>query len=284
VFLFFLKFGFRRRDVNFVDPARFSNFLFFKFFILCLVCLVMSAASETMDSFCWQDVAKFAVIHSKRETINKFPDFFKNQKNPHRKLNAVIERYVTNCPDILLDSSSREPPYGLDIDILLKQKVVAFMQQNNNRIDDVRIRQFLEELLQLNNKTHLLKENAGGYRFGHQWAGRSLARWKISDRIVPSGEEVVVDSRVQMSHAEWRDMITDTSRIIRRRANDPLPCVDRRHVARKKVRYEDEDEEDCWINTLHGGYEEYERLTLDDRLMLPCSVRSETFICSKLFL
>jgi hypothetical protein len=227
------------------------------------------------SSSCWRDVVKFALINTKRDTIKKFPDYFKNQKNPHRKLKVAVEKYIINSPNVLRNNT-REPPYGMDIDILLKQKVVTFMGQSNNRIDDKRIRQFLVELLQLNNKTHLLHENGGSFKFSTQWVIRSLARWEILNRKFPA-REVVLDNRVEISQALWTDMMTDTSRIIRRRANDPLPCVDRRRLVRKKVRYEDEDEEDCWINTLRGGYEEYERLTLDDRLMLPCSIRSKSY-------
>ncbi len=219
-------------------------------------------------------MAVFAQFNTKRDTIIKFQNYFKNLKNPHRKLKYVIERYKAKSPENVLNNS-REPPYGLVIDTLLKEKVVSFMRLNNNIIDDIKIRVFLVELLTLHNKTYLLHENAGSYKFGHQWACRFLRRWRITNRTSPS-IKMVVDNRVEMTNAAYRAMITDTSRIIRRKADDLLPCVGRRlQLNGKKTRYEDEDEETSWVNTLLGGYEEYERLTLDDRLMLPCSVRSK---------
>jgi hypothetical protein len=231
----------------------------------------------------WEEVARYGRLNSTRNTLFKYSSFFSTHKNPHRKLKSIIQALNANLTGV-----SKKLPYGTHIDTLLKHKVMLYMSEHDNRIDDVRIRILIVDLLTVNDQLYLLKENGGKLTFSHQWILRALDRWKICPREklfkkklskVERKKLLLSQQPVELSIAECKAMQRDTSKIIRRKATDPLPCVGRRQFV-KKMRYEDEDEEDCWVNTLKGGYEEYERLTLDDRLMLPCSIRSKIFIIS----
>ncbi len=80
-------------------------------------------------------------------------------------------------------------------------------------------------------------------------------------------------ANVELSCEELKRRIEDMSTNMRRRANDPLPCTLLRNQ-RNCVAYENEDEETSWNTVLKGGYAEAANLTLEEKLLLPASVRS----------
>jgi hypothetical protein len=86
--------------------------------------------------------------------------------------------------------------------------------------------------------------------------------------------EMMQQAPTEFSMEEIKHRMSDMSPILRRRATDPLPCRMQRPPKKARIRYEDEDEEDCWDQILPGGREETAKLTLEDRLLFPASIRS----------
>jgi hypothetical protein len=220
----------------------------------------------------WRDVASFCKVNGNIATYVKYKSFFIGESNPRRKLRNIVSRLEDDLPEFL--NKNTIPSYGLTIDTLLKNKVLLHMSLNGNEIDNATMRAFLVRLLEDNSLQALLKTHGGECIYGRNWAARCRLRWNITVHV--SGK-CRIDTRVEMSTDDYKRMMQRTSDSVRRKPNDPLPCklIRLNNGDKKRLRYEDEDEEDCWGNTLLGGIEEYERLTLDDRLMLPCSVRSK---------
>jgi hypothetical protein len=230
-----------------------------------------------MSDYTWQDVARFYKAHGNAPTYLKYKPFFVGISNPARKLRTILSRLEANQPEFLnVDVKSiTVPPYGAHIDKILEEKVKLHMIANNNEMDNKTMRTFLVDILEKHSMFDLLREHEGECIFGKDWAARCRKRWHIINVNAPG--KMVIDERVDMSRADCEQMTKRTRTTLRRYPNDPLPCKMIRLIngPRKKLRYEDEDEEDCWENILTGGHEEHQRLTLDDRLMLPCSIRSK---------
>jgi hypothetical protein len=226
-----------------------------------------------MSDFTWQDVARFYMVHGNEPTYVKYRSFFVGETNPSRKLRTISKRLETDQPEFL--NSMAIPSYGTHVDKLLEEKVKFHMSKNNNEMNTKIMRKYLVDLLDKHDMLDLLCEHGGEYSFQRDWASRCRCRWNIIKVNKPG--KVVIDERVEMTTNEFNLMMRRTRDAVRRKPHDPLPCKMIRLSSgpRKKLRYEDEDEEDCWENTLPGGFEEYQRITLDDRLMLPCSVRSK---------
>jgi hypothetical protein len=143
-----------------------------------------------MDS--WTDVAKYGQSHTKSETILQYESFFRGLKNPHRKLNTIIARYDAKLSEFL-PNKGREPPYGVEIDTQLKEKVLLHLSKHNNVIRKEVTRSLLVDLLRQHKKTHLLREFGGKYVFDIDWATRALARWKVmNNNNMQSHEENAV--------------------------------------------------------------------------------------------
>lgn len=94
------------------------------------------------------------------------------------------------------------------------------------------------------------------------------------NQVIKKYKPVMKYNPVNLEDIEIKRRMADLSPILRRKARDLLPFQINR-LPRLKVRYEDEDEEDCWNTVMPGGRAEADLLTLDDKLMLPASVRSE---------
>jgi hypothetical protein len=212
-----------------------------------------------------RDVVMYFEKNGNIKTYSRFPDYFKNETNRRRKLRQLIRRVNENLPEII---KSTEPSYGLKIDNLLFEKVKLYLLMNSNKIDHKTNRSFLIELLTSHNKLNLLRKNGGKHTFGGIWSARALKRWNIK-----TSKNRFIETAPEMSNEVYRQMLLDRSSILRRKPDDPLPCRLSRSIVRK-CRYEDEDEEGCWENTLLGDKNAVDRLTLDDKLMLPCSIRS----------
>jgi hypothetical protein len=227
-----------------------------------------------MSEFTWQDVARFCKVHGNGPTYIKYKSFFVGETNPRRKLRTISNRLETNQPEFLHPVITI-PAYGIHIDQLLEEKVKHHMLKNNNEMSNKIMRVYLVDLLEKHAMFDLLVEHGGDCIFERDWAARSRKRWGILKVNRPG--KTVIDERVEMTTDEFKRMMQRTRDAVRRKPNDPLPCkvVRLNNGSKKKMRYEDEDEEDCWENTLPGGHEEYQRLSLDDRLMLPCSIRSK---------
>jgi hypothetical protein len=220
----------------------------------------------------WRDVAKCFLRYGNMETYSKFKSFFKNETNPRRKLRTLVKNYQANLPEVV--TTSTEPPYGSRIDGMLRDEVKLHMKNNNNEIGYDEMRSKLLIILEDNQKTYLLKENGGICRFGRKWAARALVRWQITNRKQPYKSKDIHTNIVnlELSTQTCKDMMRDRSSILRRRPDDPLPCRILRDFIPPKLRYEDEDEENCWVNTI--GLEATSKLTMKERLLLPCSIRS----------
>lgn len=233
----------------------------------------------------WKEVVSYCKENGNKKTYKKFKHFFINETNPRRKLRKLIFRADLNITEVI---ASNEPPYGVLIDGLLKIKVEQHMKQNNHNITAETARSYLVELLKTANMTNILVEYGGKFTFERRWMVRALRRWNIalktkfvakkSAHNKSNLEENKQRKEVTMSNEQYVNMVTDTSSIIRRKAYDDLPCKAIRVASKSKairIRYEDEDEEDCWFNTLNGDQAAVNSLTLEDRLLLPCSVRSK---------
>jgi hypothetical protein len=200
------------------------------------------------------NVVNCARKYGVRRALYYHSSFCKNDPSRAKKLRSLLRDFQNNLP------------HGRITDQRIGNTVKAHLYNNGNQIKNGQIEAILEAALIDNNQQQLLWENGGKYVFGRSWVQRAKRRWKTNP------DKMIIDSRIEISQSHWNEHITDLSSILRRRSRDPLPCRLQRNTT-PKIRYEDEDEEDCWNSVLPGGWADTKKLTLLDRLLLPASIR-----------
>jgi hypothetical protein len=194
-----------------------------------------------------ENVIEYAKIHGNRNALLKFPLFLRNDKHRHRSriLTALVSEStnkvlpnqisITKCFDMFgLKKTLKIHKQFCEGDKNRGRKLAAFLNEHK--------RNMVSKLPRLN---------------------------KVSEKIWTK----LLQAPVELSKNELQCRMADLSPILRRRANDPLPCSLLRPNTFKRTRYEYEDEENCWEQIL--GCEAASKLTLEDRLLLPASIRSK---------
>ena len=214
------------------------------------------------------EVIFYTKLHGRRKALAFHKDFHKHDTNRYRKLTSILVKYeneqLSQKNDILKNSS------------LFGNNKALHMHKNFHRGDKNRARK-LSNLIQkvhqgiyVNNSSLHEKPNKEVYT-----SPIGLPRTKKRHSAVKQQfDKTIQYTPVELSTEEIKHRMADLSPILRRRATDPLPCRMQRSPKKDLIRYEDEDEEDCWDQILPGGRDEAAKLTLEDRLMLPASIRS----------
>jgi hypothetical protein len=115
------------------------------------------------------------------------------------------------------------------------------------------------------------------FYFGNRKRYRKLAQLiKKSPKQTsrPHEQNFTRHPNVELSKEDIIRREVDTVTNFRRRAADPMPCVKFRKISR--VAYAKVDEEQSWDLVLPGGRIETAKLTLEDKLLFPASVRGNS--------
>lgn len=195
------------------------------------------------------NIVQSAILHGNTNALRVHSNFLKGDKNRSRNLNDLLRKFKNGI--VAFDRS----------------KLCTEQAPNSCSAPSVKVKSVKQSL------TQKLKA-ARRYSIG-------FTKIEIFNRIKVSHEQKIKrnlkDALVTLPITELQRIISkDNSLILRRFPRDLLPCKARRLAsAVSRIRYEDEDEEDCWESVLLGGKNEETMLTLEDRLLFPASVRSK---------
>jgi hypothetical protein len=201
-----------------------------------------------------------SLLYGNVKALSIHKDFLKGDRNRSRKLSGLIQttEQIAQQNDIVTDSLL----YG-NVKALSIHKDFLKGDRNRSRKLSGLIRKCHKADCSLLHAKKIIDDHGSPVEMFHLKTLSEKQKW-----------DILQQTPTELSIEEIKRRMSDRTPILRRKATDPLPCRTQRPPKQARIRYEDEDEENCWDQILPGGREETAKLTLEDRLLLPASIRS----------